>query len=84
MWPRSRTEGILAKMAIVLDNLNAEVARAVDLGSKAVALLQKLEAQIAAIPASTDPVTQQAIDGLTATLKASDDVVSAEITKDSA
>ena len=43
--------------------------------TNSVALLNKLSAQIAAIPASTDPTTQAHIDGLTKTL---DDAVAAD------
>lgn len=51
------------KMAVDFSKLDVAVARAV-------ALLNQLAAQVAAIPPSTDPVTQSHIDSLNATLTA--------------
>lgn len=73
----------LQKMAISLDALTAEMAKNTDTSGKVIALLQKLVAEITAIPASTDPVTQAALDTLTATLTANDAAIAAEVTKSS-
>ena len=71
------------KMTISLDALTAEMAKNTDASGKVIALLQKLVAEIQAIPASTDPVTQAALDALTTTLTANDSAIAAEVTKDS-
>ena len=73
----------LQKMAISLDALTAEMAKNTDTSGKVIALLQKLVAEITAIPTSTDPATQAALDALTATLTANDAAIAAEVTKDS-
>ena len=63
------------KMALDLTALTAEVARTKDVGDSVVALLKQLHDLIVAIPPSTDPVTQAALDELAANLKAHDDAI---------
>ena len=63
------------KMAVDLTALKAEVTRNKDVGDSVVALLKHLTDLIAAIPPSTDPVTQAALDDLTTTLKNEDDAI---------
>jgi small-conductance mechanosensitive channel len=74
---------IIAKdtqMAIDVSALTAEVTRNSDVTASVVQLVNNLAAQIAAIPASTDPVTQAALDALKATLTANDDAIADAVT----
>ncbi len=67
------------KMAVDLTKLTAEVARNTTVEGSVVALLTQLTALIKAIPPSTDPVTQAALDQLSTTLTANDDAVAAAV-----
>jgi hypothetical protein len=64
-----------AKMAIDLAAVTAEVAKNTTVTGSVVTLLQQLTALIQAIPPSTDPVTQAALDDLVAKLTANDQTV---------
>ena len=66
-------------MAIDLSALTAEVTRNADVTASVVQLINNLATQLAAIPASTDPVTQAALDSLKATLSANDDAIAAAV-----
>lgn len=68
-------------MAIDLTALTAEVANNTAVDASIVQLVQNLAAQIAAIPPSTDPATQAALDALVTTLKANDSNIAAAVTK---
>ncbi len=63
------------KMSIDLTTITAEVAKNTDVTSSVVTLVNNLAAQIAAIPPSTDPVTQAALDQLTSTLTNNDQAI---------
>ncbi len=67
-------------MAVSLDALTAEVARNTTVEGSVVALLQQLTALIKAIPPSTDPATQAALDGLVATITANDSALADAVT----
>ncbi len=67
-------------MAIDLTSITAEVARNSSVEASIVQLVNNLAAQIAAIPPSTDPVTQAALDALNATLTSNDDAIAAAVT----
>ena len=67
------------KMAVDLTKLTAEVARNTTVESSVVALLTQLTALIKAIPPSTDPVTQAALDQLATTLTTNDDTLAAAV-----
>ena len=67
-------------MAVNIDALTAEVANNSTVTGSVVTLLQKLAAEIAAIPPSTDPTTQAALDALTATLTSNDATIAAAVT----
>ena len=67
------------QMAIDLTAVTAEVANNTSVTSSVVTLLGNLTALIKAIPPSTDPVTQAALDQLTATLSANDTSVAAAV-----
>jgi hypothetical protein len=62
-------------MAIDLTAVTAEVAKNTSVTGSVVTLLQQLTAMIQAIPPSTDPVTQAALDQLVATLTGNDQTV---------
>ncbi len=62
-------------MAIDLAAATAEVAKNTTVTGSVVTLLQQLTALIQAIPPSTDPVTQAALDQLVATLTGNDQTV---------
>ncbi len=62
-------------MAIDLAAVTAEVAKNTTVTGSVVTLLQQLTALIQAIPPSTDPVTQAALDDLVAKLTANDQTV---------
>lgn len=66
-------------MAISLTALTAEVTNNTSVTASVVQLLKNLTALIAAIPPSTDPVTQAALDSLTATLTGNDATVAAAV-----
>lgn len=68
------------KMAIDLTSITAEVANNTSVTASVKQLITNLAALIAAIPASTDPVTQAALDQLTATLSGNDAAVAAAVT----
>ena len=67
-------------MAIDLTALTAQVANNTTVTSSVVTLVNNLAAQIAAIPTSTDPVTQAALDQLTATLTSNDTAIASAVT----
>ncbi len=67
-------------MAISLTAITAEVANNTTVTASVVTLVQNLAAQIAAIPPSTDPTTQAALDALAATLTANDSSIAAAVT----
>ena len=67
-------------MAIDLTALTAEVTRNTDVEASIVQLVNNLAAQIAAIPPSTDPATQAALDALKTTLTSNDDAIGAAVT----
>ncbi len=62
-------------MAVDLTTLTAEVAKNKDVSDSVVVLLNNLTAIIKAIPPSTDPTTQAALDQLAATLATNDQAV---------
>jgi hypothetical protein len=66
-------------MAVDLSALTAEVARNTTVEQSVVTLVNNLAAQIAAIPPSTDPVTQAALDALNATLTQNDDAIASAV-----
>jgi hypothetical protein len=66
-------------MAIDLTTITAEVANNTSVAGSVVTLLQNLTTIIQNIPASTDPVTQAALDQLTATLSGNDTTVAAAV-----
>ena len=66
-------------MAVDISALTAEVANNTAVDGSIVQLVQNLAAQIAAIPPSTDPQTQAALDALTATLKNNDASIAAAV-----
>ena len=68
------------EMAIDLTKLTAEVANNTTVETSVVALLGQLTAIIKAIPPSTDPTTQAALDQLTATLTTNDSTIAAAVT----
>jgi hypothetical protein len=70
-----------AKMAIDLTAITAEVANNTTVTASVEQLVTNLVAQIAAIPPSTDPVTQAALDALTSTLSANDTSIAAAVTQ---
>ena len=67
-------------LAIDLTKLTAEVANNTTVETSVVALLGQLTALINAIPPSTDPTTQAALDALTATLTANDGAIASAVT----
>lgn len=67
-------------MALDLTKLQAEITNNTTVTGSVVTLVQKLAAEIAAIPPSTDPTTQAALDALTATLTANDGTIAAAVT----
>lgn len=67
-------------MAISLSDITAEVERNTSVTQSVVTLVNNLAAQIAAIPPSTDPVTQAALDALKTTLTTNDDQIAAAVT----
>ena len=67
-------------MAIDLTKITAEVANNTAVDASIEQLVQNLAAQIAAIPVSTDPVTQAALDQLTSTLTTNDAAIAAAVT----
>ena len=69
-----------SKMAISLTAITAEVANDTSVTNSVLTLVSNLVAQIAAIPPSNDPVTQAALDALTATLAGNDTSIAAAVT----
>lgn len=67
-------------MAVTLDALTAEVTNNTNVTNSVIALLGNLTALIKAIPPSSDPVTQAALDALTASLTTNDAAVAAAVT----
>ena len=67
------------KMAIDLTAMTAEVANNTSVTASVEQLVTNLVAQIAAIPPSSDPVTQAALDALTATLSGNDTSIAAAV-----
>lgn len=67
-------------MAIDLTKITAEVAANTTVTGSVVALVQNLAAIIKAIPPSTDPQTQAALDALTATLNSNDTTIASAVT----
>ena len=67
------------KMAVDLTSLTAEVTRNSDVTASIVQLVNNLAAQIAAIPPSSDPATQAALDQLKTTLSVNDDAIAAAV-----
>ena len=66
-------------MAIDLTKLTAEVAANTTVTTSVEALVNNLAAQIAAIPPSSDPTTQAALDALVQTLNANDTGLAAAV-----
>jgi hypothetical protein len=67
------------QMAIDLTSMTAEVANNTSVTGSVVTLLNNLTAIIKAIPPSTDPVTQAALDELSTTLAANDTAAAAAV-----
>jgi hypothetical protein len=67
------------QMAIDLNSLTAEVANNTSVTNSVVTLLNNLTAMIKAIPPSTDPTTQAALEALVATLTANDQTAAAAV-----
>jgi hypothetical protein len=67
-------------MAIDLTSLTAEVANNTTVTQSVVTLVNNLAALVAAIPPSSDPVTQAALDALKATLASNDTAIAAAVT----
>ncbi len=68
------------QLAIDLTSITAEVTNNTSVTNSVVTLLGNLTALIKAIPPSNDPVTQAALDQLTATLTANDTTVATAVT----
>ncbi len=66
-------------MAIDLTGMTAELAKNTSVSASAVTAINTLLAQLAAVPPSTDPVTQAAIDNIVANWQANDNTVAAAI-----
>jgi hypothetical protein len=66
-------------MAVDLTAMTAEITKNTTIVGSVQALLTQLTALIAAIPPSNDPVTQAALDALTATLTTNDSAISAAV-----
>jgi len=69
-----------AQMAVDLTAAKAEVAKNTTVTGSVVTLLQQLTALIQAIPPSSDPVTQAALDELVAALTTNDQTVADAVT----
>lgn len=70
----------IERMSLNLANLQAEVAKNTSISGSIVALVNNIAAQLKAIPPSTDPTTQAAIDAAVATLQANDAAIAAAVT----
>lgn len=70
-----------AKMAIDLTAATAEIATNNDVTASAVLAINTLLDNLAAVPPSTDPVTQAALDNIVANWKANDTTVAAAVAK---
>lgn len=66
-------------MAIDYTALTAEVANNTTVTNSVIQLIANMAAAIAAIPPSTDPVTQAALDALTSTLATNDTKIAADV-----
>ncbi len=66
-------------MAIDLTGMTAELAKNTNVSASAVVAINTLLAQLAALPPSTDPMTQAAIDNIVANWQANDNTVAAAI-----
>ncbi len=67
------------KMAVDVSALTSEVTRNSSVTASVVQLVNNLAAQIAAIPPSSDPATQAALDALKTTLSSNDDAIAAAV-----
>lgn len=67
------------EMAVDLSALTAEVQKNTDVSESVVQVVANLVAALAAIPPSTDSVTQAAIDDLKAKLSANDEKIAAAV-----
>ncbi len=67
------------KMALALDNITAAVAADTTVVGSVQTLLTQLTAMIAAIPPSTDPTTQAALDALATQLGANNSALAAAV-----
>ena len=70
-----------SKMAVDLTSLTAEVANNTTVTGSVVQVVNNLVAALAAIPPSSDPVTQAALDALRDTLTTNDAAIAAAVTK---
>jgi small-conductance mechanosensitive channel len=68
-----------SNMAVDVAALTAEVTRNSDVTQSIVQLVKNLADQLAAIPPSSDPTTQAALDALKATLSTNDDAIAAAV-----
>lgn len=67
------------QMAVDFTAATAEIARQTTVDASVIALLNQVVAALAAIPASSDPATQAALDQIVAGLKANDDAIAAAV-----
>ena len=67
-------------MSIDLTKLTTEVTNSTTVTNSVLALVTNLVAEIKAIPVSTDPATQAALDALTASLSTNDTAIAAAVT----
>jgi hypothetical protein len=70
-----------AKMAIDLTSITASVATQTTVDASIVQLCDNITAALAAIPPSTDPVTQAAIVALQATIDTNNAAIAADVVK---
>jgi small-conductance mechanosensitive channel len=75
----AQTLTLVTQMTVTLDAITAEVTRNTTVTASVLQLVQNLVAQIAAIPPSSDPTTQAALDALKATLATNDDAIAAAV-----
>lgn len=68
-------------MAIDLTAATAEMAKNNDVTASAVLAINTMLANLAAVPPSTDPVTQAALDNIVANWKANDSTIAAAVAK---
>jgi hypothetical protein len=67
------------KMAVDFTAINAEVARQTTVDASIETLLTQVAAALTAIPKSTDPVTQAALDAVVVGMKANNDAIVASV-----